>query len=168
MAVGYFFLVFFGLFLVPESITYSKGGIAKLVPLGLVVGFVPVLVLLMMKLLQGEKDLEKKLRMLLLISGLLGFPAAIVQDYYRLAQMEMELKANGLITQGVVSERTRKYGKGYSGYQIVVQFSANGNAYNTFKQNDENDQYREGDSLDVIYLKRNPEISRVLVFEEDW
>lgn len=164
IATGYFALVFFGLFFIPESIQYSKEGSTNTLPFMTVTFGIPMLLFLWMMLSSKE---NKTPVMLVVITSLVGFPAVITQDYYRLEQMEEELKADGKLIKGVVVERAKKSGKGYNGYQIVLRFTVDDVEYFTFKQEDWEDQYRMGDTLEVRYLPRNPEISRVPVFEDE-
>lgn len=163
----YLALVLIAYQFIPETAQYHKDGITILIPLGLAVILFPIVLALLIKLTGQLKIKAAAIFFFLMITGLSGY---IIADYVRLYQIEKEFKQSAVKTYGIVTDKWHFHStKGYSGWQLKCVFKSlqTGKPFETFTQNDREDKYRIGDTLKVIYLERNPNISRVLDLHDE-
>jgi hypothetical protein len=160
----YSILVFCGYLFVPESVQYHKGGLLILLPLGVAIILIPALVSFIYKLRGQHAPELKRIFMSLVIGALSGY---IPADYYRIYRNEQEFKSAALSATGRISFRWREDAKNYNGWKFQCEFYSepDGRKYLTFPQDDREDKYRIGDTLRILYLKRNPEISKIPALE---
>lgn len=102
-----------------------------------------------------------------ILLGFIGLVGLVSGDYYRVYKIEEELKTKGINTKGWVVERWETTGgkNSYAGWNVRCEFQANNAPYSTFDQQDENNEFSVGDTVHIVYIGRNPEISRVNEFE---
>ena len=93
--------------------------------------------------------------------GMVGY---FLGNEYRDLKIHKELVLTGTITKGTVtSKRFSKPAKGVGHWEFFCEFEDSIFIYNTFYERDNKNIFTEGDTLDILYLKRNPDISKIIV-----
>ena len=100
-----------------------------------------------------------------IIFGMTGY---FLGNKYQNVKSQKELDLTGTITKGIIKKkRFFKPSKGVGYWEFYCEFEDSTFLYNTFYTKDIKNKYFEGDSLDILYLKRNPEISRLVLKKDD-
>lgn len=93
-----------------------------------------------------------------------GFAGYSVSNYYREVKWESELKSFSHSTKGIVKgKRYLDLRKGTGHWEFFCEFQDSKKNYKTFYERDMKNQIHDGDTLEIKFLKRNPEISRILL-----
>lgn len=67
-----------------------------------------------------------------------------------------ELKKDGVWTKGIVIDEKKSNSKGYKGWLIKLAFTTKDGQHETVYENDEENKYAIGDTVDIIYLADFP------------
>ena len=98
-----------------------------------------------------------------------GMTGYMIGNVYRNNQIEKELELYAISTKGIV--KLKKYfsrTKGTGDWEFVCEFIDNNIVYSTFYTRDKLNIISEGDTLNIIYLERNPEISKIIIKKSDY
>lgn len=146
-------ILFWGL---PNEILYAKSGISRWLPFIIIVGLIPWLISKTLHPHKIRKDYVVGIfcAAILILGPIFGIWWGI--------QSENDIKLNGTITKGVISE------KWYSGDEYLIKciFYYEGVEYSTFSEEDSCNQFQEGDSLEIEFSKEFPNNNRIIGLNE--
>ena len=157
LLIGLIFLIFFGL---GERFLYAKSGIEKWLPFILIFAGFPFLLYKCLAQYIKRQDMVLGLAIgsVLIIGPVFGIWSDKIS--------EEDLSKNGVKTKAIVIEKWWHKPKSQSGEWLLrCKFTAKGQLYHTFSYEDKDNQFEIGDTLTVIYSKRNPENSKILEFK---
>jgi hypothetical protein len=137
---------------VPDTLLYAKKGILRWLPYLLIFGGLPYSIFKAMQLFYPRYNYVTAVALLFFIGPFFGI------QLNRFDQLALE--RDGLITKGIITKKY-EFKPSNRGPEWLIQatFKANGQEYQTFPQEDENNSYRQGEELDIIYSVKNPEIN---------
>lgn len=144
-------IIVFTFFYIPDSIIYSKSWVYKWVIFLLILGGVPFSVYQILKVFYKLKVFHKKVAIALSL-----FSVLIVGPYfgYQLGEKKQKvLSQTGIIITGTVTKN--------SSYRVKAKFKVDEKWFETHIKDDENEAFSQGDSVRVIYSKKNPEINEI-------
>ena len=150
-------VLFFGL---GDSILYAKSGFKSWVPYLIIFLCIPLTLTKVLKTLdiRGKANLVFSFGSILLIGPLFGFWIEHLS--------KTELSKNGLETVGVVSEKWWSDShRGADEWLLKCEFLVDGEVYETYTMEDEENQYKVGDKLTILYSPINPDNNTIVELE---
>src|SRR5688572_5848960 len=143
--IGLLLLIFFGL---PDSILYSRD-ILRWIPFILIV---IVQTYLLYRLLKSFKVKPMYLLAICAVSVLVIGPSFA---FYLEYQDEKDFQRKGKSVKGVVYKKWYAIGKN-SEWLLRCEYIVNGIRYSTFSETDEDNSYKIGDTLTIVYFEDYP------------
>jgi hypothetical protein len=142
--------------LTPEKIYYSKTG--NRVEIDTII----ILIIFVIPLAVLPFFYRNKLLLFYTLFAAFGFIGYFLATQKRSIQIETELQANSIKVSGLVKKRRyQSPAKGNSYWEFLCEFEYRNVTYSTFWQSDLKNLLREGDTVEVYFLTRNPEISKI-------
>ena len=155
-------LAFLIISLTPEKTYFSKGD-ARVAADTLTLTIIFITPLILVSVLYNKSTSSYYLAFI--VFGMTGY---FLGNKYQDFKSQKELDLTGKKTKGIINKkRFIKPSKGVGYWEFSCEFQDSILVYKTYYTKDIKDKYFEGDSLDILYLKRNPEISRVILKKED-
>ncbi len=142
----------------PEDIYYSKAR-ERVEADTLVLVLVFIIPLIILPFLFPNKFVPYYLGFMIL-----GFISYGIGNYYRKYRIQNELSKSSVLTKGIV--RGKRYFnslKGTGHWEYFCEFEHSDYIYSTFYQTDYKNKIDDGDTLVVLFLERNPDISKVII-----
>ncbi len=156
--IGIVAFLFLGM---PDSILYATTGFLKWLPFVLI--FIVIPVLLFRTLLGFTSIFGSKIWLILAIPLasilILGPSFGIYTDHYK----NTDLLENGTKTKGIIAKKWYSIAKSYKGYYIQCEFKVDSLKFLTFSKKDENNIYKIGDTMTILYSKKNPQNNKILL-----
>lgn len=149
LAVVVLFIIFID---VPDAIVYARKGALRWMPYLLVFGALPFSAYKAIELYYPKYSVLIAVGFLLIVGPLFGIQ---INRFDHLA-----LGRDGQITQGTIIQKTKFTPSNRDAQWLVkAKFEVHGQAYETFSLEDKKNELQQGQEIDVIYSKRNPNIN---------
>jgi hypothetical protein len=165
--IVYLLIVILAYQYIPDFIHYNKNVFIIMTPFVILCVIIPITISFVLTKTGISKFNIKGNFGALAFTGLVGYITADYNDHYKI---DKEFAESSIHVKGIVSNKWDS-GSGRSGHglEIICVFRAkDGKMYRSFIQERVKDKYKVGDTLNVIYLERNPEISKVVEIENDY
>jgi hypothetical protein len=159
LLIGVLGFLFLGM---PNSILYAHEGFLRWPPFILIFLVIPVL--LFRVILQFASIFGSKLYLILAIpiaSVLVLGPSYGVYTGYL---SHKDLLENGIKTKGIIIEKFRQLSRRgiQNDWLIKCEFKVDSLKFSTFSEHDKYNMYKPGDTITIIYSKKNPQNNRIL------
>lgn len=145
--ISLFFFLFF-LYFIPKEIAYPKYKVVGWSVLPLIFLLLPYLLFKTVKSINQKTGLNKTLGICALSILIVGPTYGLFQKY----RQEKELKTNGKTTKCIVIDRK----KTKKDWLINCKYFANNTEFITYYHTDEENKYRIGDTIKLVYNKDFP------------
>ncbi len=149
LAVVVIFIIFID---VPDAIVYARKGALRWVPFLLIFGALPFSVYKAISLFYPKYSVMISVGALLIIGPLFGIQTNRFD--------QLALKRDGQITSGtIIQKRQFKPSNREPQWLVTAKFEVHGQTYETFSLEDKKNELEQGQEIEVIYSKRNPNIN---------
>lgn len=151
--------IFFGL---PDKVLYDKRqNILTWLPFILIFLCQPFLLYMICRML----NIQHKISIVVAALSILIFGPLF--GIYQKRQQKKELTQHGNQTIGIVYKKWKAYSRHSSELLLRCHFIVNGKEYSTFSVNDDENIYKVGDTLHILYSERNPENCIIVELEKN-
>jgi len=153
----YFLLIIAGILLLPESLYFSKNN--KRVEADMLLLIAVFLLPLAFVPIVWPRQFARYYASFV-VFGFLGY---LLAGYIRKVNIEKEFKTGSVSVSGVVKGKRSSFKtKGAASWNFYCEFEHNGVLYKTFREEDGKNRMNDGDSMTILFLQRNPEISKIV------
>lgn len=156
LLLSFSFLVFIVVYKTPENIYVSKLR-DRVERDTLILALVFIFPLVFVPLCFPKKIIEFYFGFMFI--GLTGYAFG---NTYRNREIEIELNRSTTSTNGIVKQKIYRSGKNMRYWEFNCEFEASDKIYTTFYSRDNKNKIEEGDTLEIKFVKRNPEISKII------
>ena len=144
------------LYFIPNAIQYSDYRLIRYIPLPLIAGFIPFLIVV------GFYLDERKIKAKYIIAAVLtAFVIGIAFNFIQDDKETDYLNTYGIHGKAIVSNQKIDYRSNPVHYRSRCTFTVNGHRYETFYFIDDKKIYKVGDTLDILYNKDHPNMYRL-------
>lgn len=158
LAVVVLFIIFID---VPDAIVYARKGAFRWLPFLLIFGALPFSAYKTLELFYPKHSVMIAVGFLLIIGPLFGIQ---INRFDQLA-----LERDGQVVQGTIIQKKQfKPSNRAAQWLVKAKFEVQGQAFETFSLEDKKNELEQGQEIEVIYSKRNPNINTFhFMFKEE-